>query len=89
MKTVGGLRKSRFVGIAKTQLAAYLVGTAYNLLRMARLQPATDRCARREANERESGMNEHKTTATGVAAKVSPTNSVFNVRFARHSSTAC
>lgn len=41
MKTVGGLRKSRFVGIAKTQLAAYLVGTAYNLLRMARLQPAT------------------------------------------------
>jgi hypothetical protein len=34
-------------------------------------------------------MNEHKTTATGVAAKVSPTNSVFNVRFARHSSTAC
>ena len=41
MKTVGGLRKSCFVGIAKTQLAAYLVGTAYNLLRMARLQPAT------------------------------------------------
>jgi hypothetical protein len=32
---------SGFVGIAKTQLAAYLVGTAYNLLRMARLQPAT------------------------------------------------
>lgn len=41
MKTVGGLRKTRFVGIAKTQLAAYLVGAAYNLLRMARLQPAT------------------------------------------------
>jgi transposase len=41
MKTVGGLRKSRFVGIAKTQLAAYLVGAAYNLLRMARLQPET------------------------------------------------
>ena len=41
MKTVGGLRKSRFVGIAKTQLAAYLVGAAYNLLRMARLQPHT------------------------------------------------
>jgi len=41
MKTVGGLRKSRFVGIAKTQLAAYLVGSAYNLLRMARMQPAT------------------------------------------------
>jgi transposase len=41
MKTVGGLRKSRFVGIAKTQLAAYMVGAAYNLLRMARLQSAT------------------------------------------------
>ena len=41
MKTVGGLRKSRFVGRAKTQLAAYLVGAAYNLLRMARLQAAT------------------------------------------------
>jgi transposase len=41
MKTVGGFRKTRFVGIAKTQLAAYMVGAAYNLLRMARLQPAT------------------------------------------------
>lgn len=42
MKVVGGLRKSRFVGITKTQLAAYMVGAAYNLLRMARLQqPAT------------------------------------------------
>jgi transposase len=39
-KTVGGLRKTRFIGVAKTQLAAYLVGAAYNLLRMARLQPA-------------------------------------------------
>lgn len=41
IKTVGGLRKTRFVGIAKTQLAAYLVGAAYNLLRMAKMQPAT------------------------------------------------
>ena len=41
MKTVGGLRRSRFVGIAKTQLAAYMVGAAYNLLRMTRLQPTT------------------------------------------------
>jgi transposase len=40
MKTVGGLRKSRFVGIVKTQLAAYRVGAAYNLLRMARMQPS-------------------------------------------------
>ena len=41
MKSVGGLRKSRFVGIVKTQLAAYMVGAAYNLLRMARMQPST------------------------------------------------
>lgn len=40
MKTVGGFRKTRFIGQAKTQLAAYLVGAAYNLLRMARLQLA-------------------------------------------------
>lgn len=39
MKTIGGLRKTRFVGRPKTQMAAYLVGAAYNLLRMARLQP--------------------------------------------------
>lgn len=37
MKTIGGLRKSRFVGRVKTQLAAYLVGAAYNLLRMRNL----------------------------------------------------
>jgi len=41
MKTVGGLKKSRFVGVAKTQLAAYMVGAAYNLLRMSRTQVAT------------------------------------------------
>lgn len=37
MKTIGGLRKTRFIGQARTQLAAYLVGAAYNLLRMARM----------------------------------------------------
>jgi hypothetical protein len=42
MKTVGGMRKSRFIGIAKTQLAAYMVGAAYNLLRLARLQAAAE-----------------------------------------------
>jgi transposase len=41
MKTVGGLRKSRFIGIGKTQLAAYMVGAAYNLLRMAKLATNT------------------------------------------------
>ena len=41
MKSIGGLRRTRFVGIAKTHLAAYLVGAAYNLLRLARLASAT------------------------------------------------
>ena len=38
-KMVGGLRKSRFVGRARTELYALLVGTAYNLLRVSRLTP--------------------------------------------------
>lgn len=37
LKTLGGLRKSRFIGMAKTQLYAYLAATAYNLLRIGRL----------------------------------------------------
>jgi transposase len=37
MKTVGGLRRTRFIGLQRTQLAGYLVATAYNLVRMARL----------------------------------------------------
>jgi transposase len=34
-KTVGGLRRSRFRGVKKLQWAAYLVGAAYNLVRLA------------------------------------------------------
>jgi IS5 family transposase len=37
MKTVGGFRRRRFVGLERTQLAGYLVATAYNLVRIARL----------------------------------------------------
>jgi transposase len=37
LKTIGGLRKTRFHGVARTQHAAYLVGAAYNLLRLSRL----------------------------------------------------
>ncbi|NOK34589.1 transposase, partial [Corallococcus exercitus] len=40
MKTVGGFRKTRFKGRERTELAAYLVGAAYNLVRMARLTAA-------------------------------------------------
>ena len=41
MKSYGGLRRTRFRGIARVQLHAHLVGAAYNLLRLSRLQPAT------------------------------------------------
>jgi transposase len=37
MKVVGGFRKTRFKGIARTQFAGHLVGAAYNLLRMSKL----------------------------------------------------
>ena len=37
VKTVGGFRKTRFRGTEKTQLAAWWVGAAYNLVRMAKL----------------------------------------------------
>jgi IS5 family transposase len=37
MKTVGGFRRTRFKGLLLTQLAAHMVATAYNLLRMAKL----------------------------------------------------
>lgn len=37
MKTVGGFRKTRFRGTDRTQLAAWWVGAAYNLIRMAKL----------------------------------------------------
>ena len=39
MKTVGGLRRTRYRGLHRTQLHAYLVAAAYNLLRIARLIP--------------------------------------------------
>ena len=37
MKTVGGFRRTRYRGLDRTGLAGYLVGTAYNLARMAGL----------------------------------------------------
>ena len=40
MKTVGGFRRTRFKGRERTELAAYFVGAAYNLLRMAKLEEA-------------------------------------------------
>jgi transposase len=40
MKTIGGLRKTRYRGRDRVQLHAFLVATAYNLVRIARLAPA-------------------------------------------------
>jgi hypothetical protein len=37
MKTVGNFRKTRFRGFGANQIAAYMVGSAYNLLRVSRL----------------------------------------------------
>jgi transposase len=39
-KTVGGGRRSRYRGVAKTNLFATMTAVAYNLMRVARLQPA-------------------------------------------------
>ncbi len=38
-KTVAGFRRTRFRGRVRTQLAAYFVGAAYNLMRIATLLP--------------------------------------------------
>jgi transposase len=40
IKTVGGYRKTRYIGIDRNQLWAYITGAAYNLVRMAKLMPA-------------------------------------------------
>jgi len=37
MKAIGGFRRTRFRGLARTGLAGYLVAAAYNLVRLARL----------------------------------------------------
>jgi transposase len=42
VKTVANFRRTRYRGQARTQLAAYFVGAAYNLLRIAKLVPATE-----------------------------------------------
>jgi len=37
IKTIGGLRRSRYIGTERTQAAGYFVAGSYNLLRLARL----------------------------------------------------
>ena len=40
MKTVGNFRKTRLIGFGANQIAAYMIGAAYNILRVARLLTA-------------------------------------------------
>src|SRR4029453_12521208 len=40
-KTIGGWRKSRYRGLQRDGLWAYLVAAAYNLIRLVKLMPAT------------------------------------------------
>jgi hypothetical protein len=40
LKTTGGFRRTRYRGLAKTQMAGYLAASAYNLVRMVRLVAA-------------------------------------------------
>jgi IS5 family transposase len=42
VKTIANFRRTRYRGRATTLLAAYFVGAAYNLLRIAKLVPATE-----------------------------------------------
>ncbi len=37
MKTVGGFRRTRYRSVERTGLAGYLMATAYNLVRLAKL----------------------------------------------------
>lgn len=41
MKTVGGFRRTRYNGLARTGMAGYLVAAAYNLVRLANLDRRT------------------------------------------------
>ena len=40
MKTIGGLRKTRYRGRDRVQMHGYIVAAAYNLIRIAHLAPA-------------------------------------------------
>jgi len=40
IRTVGNFRRTRYRGVERTSFAAYLVGAAYNLLRIAKLCPS-------------------------------------------------
>ena len=38
-KSVGGFRKTRLLGVVNNQFSAFMVGAAFNLVRLVRLLP--------------------------------------------------
>jgi hypothetical protein len=63
MKTVGVFRRTRYRGEARTALAAYLVGAAYSLVRIANLDRAVSPSHRLTAR---AGPAVTPTAATGA-----------------------
>lgn len=75
MKTVGGLRRTRYRGLDRTQLHAHLVAAAYNLLRIAKLSPApvsgsTPQHRHAPLGEPASPNAANKPTTTAMAIKL-------------------
>ena len=56
MKTVGGFRRTRYRGLDRTGLAGYLVATAYNLVRLAKLLVSAPRAPAGQASGPAKGL---------------------------------
>ena len=88
IKTVGGLKKSRFIGRVKTQLAAYLFGATYNLLRSLDCKPRQHRCVCKMNRTSMKGMNRYQNSGTTLASVPPCTSNREKPRAMRHFSTA-
>ena len=88
MKTVGGFRRTRYRGLDRTGLAGYLVGTAYNLVRMARLMtaetPSPTGCAGRVNRGREAAPHVTSPEAKGPPHAVTPARQRVTQRHGGH-----
>jgi hypothetical protein len=67
MKTVGGLRQTRYRGRARVQMHAYLVAAAYNLIRIAKLSGLLHELEAESAAWRSSRANSHRPQALNQA----------------------
>ena len=90
MKAIGGFRKTRFVGSAKTQLAGFLVGAvattccAWRGSPRARRRRAQERAKQAHSGTRHSQRGDMKITPMPIHQTPIPKDLVN-----RHSSTAC